>query len=92
MEGKNNEQGHRFDGFESIPLRVNVKVGEARTTLAGLGELKQGDVIKLDRWIGEPFDLLAHGYLLGRVEPVASGDGVAVKLIEVPEDDDVPGR
>ena len=91
MRGKNNEPGHLFEGFESIPLRVTVKVGGARSTVGNLGGLKEGDVIELDRRIGEPFELLAHGYLLGLVEPVAVGSAVAVKLVCVPEDDDVPG-
>lgn len=81
----------RLAGFGAIPLGVTVKVGGARTTVARLMALLPGDVIELDRRIGEPFELSAHGCLLGRVEPVANGDQVAVKLVEVPEDEDVPG-
>jgi flagellar motor switch/type III secretory pathway protein FliN len=85
-----NERGIRFAGFESIPLSVTVSVGGARCKLGQLCELKAGDVIHLDRKIGEPFELRASGVLLARVEPVAHGEGIAMKVVEVPEDDDAP--
>ena len=82
----------RFAGFESIPLEIHIRVGGARCRVGQLSELEPGQVIELDRRIGEPLELRAGPILLGRVEPVAERDGIAVKLVEVPEEDDGPGR
>jgi flagellar motor switch/type III secretory pathway protein FliN len=57
-------------------------------TLARLAALKPGDVLALDRAVGTPFDLISGGLLLGRVEPVVSGDAVAFKLVSSAEHDD----
>jgi flagellar motor switch/type III secretory pathway protein FliN len=51
----------RFADFESISLSVTVSVGGARCKLEQVCELKAGDVIHLDRKIGEPFELRAGG-------------------------------
>ena len=61
----------------------NVRMGEVASAAVPAFQ-----VVDLDRLIGEPFELRAGGILLARVEPVAHGDGIAVKLVEVPEDDD----
>lgn len=78
----------RFRGFESVPVPVTVRAGRTRVTLARLTELAPGDVLVLDRAVGSPFDLLAGDVLLGRVEPVVSGDRVAFKLVCAVERDD----
>jgi flagellar motor switch/type III secretory pathway protein FliN len=82
-----NPQAARYRGFESVPLRVTVKVGGARSRLADLMRLEPGDIVRLDRRIGEPFELWAGGVLLGLVTPVAEGEAIALKLVEVPEHD-----
>ena len=92
MSEQAKDPGSRFAGFESIRLAVTVSVGSARCKLGQLQQLSPGDVIDLDRRIGEPFDLRSGGVTLARVEPVAHGKGIAVKLVEIPEDDhDVRG-
>lgn len=70
----------RWQGFEAIPLRITVRVGTARLKLGRLAAIAPGDLILLDRTVGAPFDLLAQGRLVGRVEPVGSDTRVAVKL------------
>jgi flagellar motor switch/type III secretory pathway protein FliN len=78
----------RYLGFEEIPIRVTVRVGHARTSLARLSNMKEGEVIRLDRAVGAPFELLAGEIELGTVELVASDDAIALKLIAAREDED----
>jgi flagellar motor switch/type III secretory pathway protein FliN len=78
----------RFRGFEAIPVRIVVRVGGASLSLGRLSDLKEGEVLSLDRAVGSPLELIAGGVLLGRVEPVASEEGVGLKLVDCPEDDD----
>jgi flagellar motor switch protein FliN/FliY len=84
-------EGSRYTGFEAIPMTVTVAVGHSRCRLAELVELQDGYVVSLDRAIGEPFELRAKDVLLGLVELVVDGEGLALKLVQVPEDDDGAG-
>ena len=71
----------RYRGFESIPLRITVRVGRTRLSLARYARLEVGDVLLLDRSVGTPFDLMAGELVLGGVEPMAVADGVGFKLV-----------
>jgi flagellar motor switch/type III secretory pathway protein FliN len=81
----------RFAGFESIPIRVTVRVGHARLTLERLSRLEVGEVVVLDQQVGAPFALVAGEVLLGLAEPVASDTGIALKLIGSTESEDDDG-
>jgi flagellar motor switch/type III secretory pathway protein FliN len=82
----------RYAGFETVPIPIRVRVGRARCKVARLASLKPGDVIALDRPLGAPFDLIAGDVELGRVDAVAGGKGISLKLVGVPGDDDDAGR
>ncbi len=60
--------------------------------MAKLAELRPGEIVALDRRVGEPFELRSGPVLLGFVQPVAMGEIVAVKLVGVPEDDNATPR
>jgi flagellar motor switch protein FliN/FliY len=81
----------RFRGLEEIPVRVTVRVGGGRLSLARLSALKQGDLVELDRAVGAPFDLTVGEVPLARVEPVAGDEGIGLKLVAVVEDEDDGG-
>ena len=81
----------RFVGFEAVSVEVTVRVGGCRCRLAKLAELAPGEVIQLDHLVGEPFELRAGEVLLGGVEPVSEEEGIAVRLVEIAEADDVAG-
>lgn len=85
---KQDGDGRNLAGFAAVPVDIAVRVGRFRTTLARLAELKPGDRIPLDRAIGEPFELLAQGRAIGRVDPVACEERTTLKLAGAVEDDD----
>lgn len=72
-----------FLGFEAIPMSIVVLAGRGRGRLDALTHLAEGDVIPLDRVVGEPFELRSGGRLLGFVEVVTEEDGIAIKLLGV---------
>jgi flagellar motor switch/type III secretory pathway protein FliN len=82
----------RLAGFDAVPVKITIRVGFGTCTLGFLSELSEGALIRLDRPVGAPFDLLAGERLLGHVEPVAGGDGIAVKLVAVAEEEDDTSR
>jgi flagellar motor switch protein FliN/FliY len=67
---------------------VTIRVGTTNLSIGRLTELKNEDILRLDRAVGEPFELLAHGISLGEVELVASDESIALKLLASGEDDD----
>jgi len=86
------DPGSRYAGFETVPIPIRVRVGRSRCKVARLASLQPGDVIALDRPVGEPFDLISGGVELGRVDAVAAGKGIALKLVGVAGDDDDAAR
>jgi flagellar motor switch/type III secretory pathway protein FliN len=75
----------RYRAYEAVPVSVKVRVGGARLSMGRLSELKVGEVIRLDRAVGAPFDLMVGEVVLAAIEPVACEDRVAFKLV-IPED------
>ena len=45
-------------------------------------------MLRLDRQIGEPFDLISDDRLLAFVEPVADDEAMTLKVVELVEDVD----
>ena len=80
--------GTQFLGFEAIPIAVHVRAGTTRISLSHLSAIEPGEVLPLDRRVGQPFELRAGSVRLGRVEPVVDGEGVGVKLLAAGENDD----
>ncbi|HMU21573.1 MAG TPA: FliM/FliN family flagellar motor switch protein, partial [Sphingorhabdus sp.] len=44
-----------------ISVRVSVEVGSTMMTIAELATLEAGNVVALDRKVGEPLDICANG-------------------------------
>jgi len=76
-------QRERYRGFEEIGVPIVVRVGGLRMTFGDLSELAGGTVLTLDARVGSPFELLAGGDPIARVDPVASdsNEGIALKLV-----------
>ena len=92
MSDQKTDPSERFRGFEAIPIRIVVRVGETLCRLGELDRLEPGTTVRLDHEVGEPFELMSGGVVLGFVEPVADKEGVALKLTSVPESDDGAGN
>ena len=69
-----------------IPVTVQIVLGAAKLSLAEVAALKKGGVVRLDRRIGEPVDVLVNGRAIGRGEiVVVEGDDArfAVSITEI---------
>jgi type III secretion system YscQ/HrcQ family protein len=64
-------------------VAVDVQVGTATLTLREVSELTGGQVIELDRRVGEPLDLYVDGQKLGRGELVDIEGELGVRLLEL---------
>lgn len=58
-----------------IPVLVQVVLGGAKMALADVFALSPGEIVRLDRRIGDPVEILVNGRLFGRGEiAVMEGD------------------
>ncbi|MFV0511695.1 MAG: flagellar motor switch protein FliN [Shewanella algae] len=69
--------------FKQLPVQVTLELASTEMTLGELTHMGQGDVIALDRMVGEPLDIRVNGALLGRGEVVEVNGRYGVRLLEV---------
>jgi flagellar motor switch protein FliN/FliY len=53
-----------------LPVMMKVVLGSARMPVATLARLAKGSVVKLDKMVGDPVDILVNGRLIARGEVV----------------------
>ena len=68
-----------------IPVEINIVMGTARLTVARLMELDNGEVVELDRRIGEPLDIAVNGRNIAKGEIVMMDDDPSKFAIQVTE-------
>lgn len=69
--------------FQSVKVRLSVVVGHAHTTLGELMALRDGAVMKLDRHIDLPVDVLVEGNVVARGHLVVVDDNFGLRVSEV---------
>jgi flagellar motor switch protein FliM len=67
--------------LQQAPLGIQVLLGSARLKVGELVQLQAGDVVLLDRRVGDPAELLVSGRRLFQVAPVASKGHYAAQVI-----------
>jgi flagellar motor switch protein FliN/FliY len=69
-----------------IPVSVQVVLGSTSMTVSNLMKLSRGSVVKLDRAVGEPVEVLVNGHVVARGEVVVieeENSRLGVSLTEV---------
>ncbi|MBY5992000.1 flagellar motor switch protein FliN [Ferrimonas balearica] len=69
--------------FSHLPVQVSLELASAELSLGELMAMGEGDIVALDRMVGEPLDLRVNGTLLGRGEVVEVNGRYGVRLLEV---------
>lgn len=70
--------------LHGIKTRVQVCVGEAEISLGELLAAREHHVLKLDRGVNQPVDLMLSGKVIARGQLVAIDDHFAVRITELP--------
>lgn len=69
---------------DDISVRVAVELGHCELSVRELRGLSRGQVLQLDRGIGEPLDILVNGTLFARGEVVAiDEDQYGIRITEL---------
>jgi len=65
-------------------VRVSVELGRCELVVRELRGLSRGQVLQLDRGVGEPFDVLVNGTLFARGEVVViDEDQYGIRITEL---------
>lgn len=71
------------DRFYDVHVPVWVELGRIEMTLGELLKLDEGAVVRLDRPVSEPVDLVSQGVRLARGEVVVVEDSFAIRIKEI---------
>lgn len=69
--------------LDSVKVRLSVVVGQAETTLGELMGLKEAAILKIDRHVDQPIDVIVNGEVVARGQLVAVDDNFGIRITEV---------
>ncbi len=72
-----------LDVILDVPVTVSMEIGRTRISIRSLLQLNQGSVVELDRFAGEPMDVLVNGTLIAHGEVVVVNDKFGIRLTDV---------
>ena len=69
--------------LNGVKVKLTVQVGEAHTTVGELMGLKEMSVLKIDRPVDCPVDVMVDGNIVARGQLVAVDDNFGVRITEI---------
>jgi len=75
--------GSDLDLIMDIPVVLSMELGSTEIAIRNLMQLTQGSVVELDRFAGEPLDVLVNGTLIAHGEVVVVNDKYGIRLTDV---------
>lgn len=72
-----------LDVILDVPVVISMEIGRTRINIRNLLQLNQGSVVELDRFAGEPMDVLVNGTLIAHGEVVVVNDKFGIRLTDV---------
>jgi len=75
--------GENLDLIRDVKVRLEVVVGECRMTVGELFGLRESSVVKLDRNVNAPVDVLLDGKRVARGVLVAVDESFGVRITEI---------
>lgn len=75
--------GADLDLIMDIPVVLSMELGNTEIAIRNLMQLTQGSVVELDRFAGEPLDVLVNGTLIAHGEVVVVNDKYGIRLTDV---------
>jgi flagellar motor switch protein FliN/FliY len=64
-------------------VTVSLEIGRTKINIRNLLQLNQGSVVELDRFAGEPMDVLVNGTLIAHGEVVVVNDKFGIRLTDI---------
>lgn len=82
-EDKLPDEELKLDVILDVPVTISMEIGRTRINIRNLLQLNQGSVVELDRFAGEPMDVLVNGTLIAHGEVVVVNDKFGIRLTDV---------
>lgn len=76
----------KWDDLRDIPLILNVVLGQTMLSLKEILDLKEGSVIKLDKLVGEPAEVIVEETVIGKGEVLVINDLFGIRFSTESED------
>lgn len=73
--------------LSSLPLRVNLQIGQLEMSVKELEQLAPGIIFPLDRNIENGVDVIVNGKRIARGGIVKIGESLGIRIIQVSTDD-----
>ncbi len=73
----------KLDVILDVPVTISLEIGRAKINIRNLLQLNQGSVVELDRFAGEPMDVLVNGTLVAHGEVVVVNDKFGIRLTDI---------
>ena len=81
--GDNAKDEIQMDVILDIPVTISMEIGRTQIIIRNLLQLNEGSVVELDRFAGEPMDVLVNGTLIAHGEVVVVNDKFGIRLTDV---------
>lgn len=72
-----------LDVILDVPVSLSMEIGRTQINIRNLLQLNQGSVVELDRFAGEPLDVLVNGTLIAHGEVVVINDKFGIRITDV---------
>jgi flagellar motor switch protein FliN/FliY len=72
-----------LDVILDVPVTLSMEIGRTQINIRNLLQLNQGSVVELDRFAGEPLDVLVNGTLVAHGEVVVVNEKFGIRLTDV---------
>ena len=72
-----------LDVILDVPVTLSMEIGRTQINIRNLLQLNQGSIVELDRFAGEPLDILVNGTLIAHGEVVVINDKFGIRLTDV---------
>jgi flagellar motor switch protein FliN/FliY len=69
--------------LDSVPVQVSVLLGQAHTTVGELMALKEQSVLKVERAVDAPVDVVVNGNVVARGQLVVVDDNFGVRITHI---------
>ena len=79
----NTSEELNLDFILDVPVTIAMEIGRTQVNIRNLLQLTQGSVVELDRFAGEPLDVLVNGTLIAHGEVVVVNDKFGIRLTDV---------
>ena len=81
------ERSDSLEAVFDVPVKVQAVLGRSKMEIGELMRLRPGDVVELDRRVGEPVDIYVNNRLIARGEVVLIDNALGVTLTEIVRED-----